>query len=62
MLRRLIYILFLFSVSCIDPYSVEVEEGQQLLTIEGIVTTGPGPHEIKLTRSDTYGSVWKSVV
>lgn len=62
MLRRLIYILFLFSVSCIDPYKVEIEEGQQLVTIEGMVTTGPGPHVIKLTRSDTYGSVFEGLI
>ena len=62
MLRRLSYILFLFSVSCIDPYFVEVEEGQQLLTIDGMVTTGPGPHVIKLTRSDNYGSIYEGLI
>lgn len=62
MLRKLIYILFLISVSCIDPYNVEIEEGQQLLTIDGMVTTGPGPHVIKLTRSDTYGSVFEGLI
>jgi hypothetical protein len=62
MLRKLIYILFLVSVSCIEPYNVEIEEGQQLLTIDGMVTTGPGPHVIKLTRSDTYGSVFEGLI
>lgn len=62
MLRKLIYILFLFSVSCIDPYNVEIEEGQQLLTIDGMVTTGPGPHVIKLTKSDTYGSIYEGLI
>lgn len=62
MLRRLSYILFLFSVCCIEPYKVEIEEGQQLLTIDGMVTTGPGPHVIKLTRSDTYGSAYEGLI
>lgn len=62
MLRRSIYILFLFAVSCIDPFAVDVERGEQLLTIEGLVTTGPGPHVIKLSRSATYGSVFQGLI
>lgn len=54
----LLFILF----SCIDPYAVEVEEGVQLLTVDGMVTSGKGPHVIRLTRSDTYGSVYEGLV
>ena len=28
-------------MACIDPYEVEVGEGEQLLTIEGMITTQP---------------------
>ncbi len=49
-------------MACIDPYKVEVPQGQQLLTVEGLIHTGPGPHGITLTRSDTYGSVFEGLV
>jgi hypothetical protein len=62
MLKRLIYILLLLPIACIDPYQVDVPEGAQLLTVEGIIHTGPGPHAITLTRSDTYGSIFEGLV
>jgi hypothetical protein len=62
MLRKLFYILLLIPLSCIDPYNVNLEEGEQLLTIEGFITTDPGPHQIKLTRTDTYGSVFEGLI
>ncbi len=62
MLRRLVYVIFVFTVSCIDPFSADLDQGEQLLTIEGLVTTGPGPHVIKLTRSATYGSVFEGLI
>ncbi len=48
--------------SCIDPYEVIIEEGPQLLTIEGMITSGPGPHKVKLTRTDTYGSIYEGLI
>lgn len=63
MLKKLIYLLLLLPMgSCIDPYQVDVPEGQQLLTVEGLIHTGPGPHAITLTRSDTYGSVFEGLI
>lgn len=63
MLKRLIYIFLLLPMaSCIDPYTVEVPEGQQLLTVEGLIHTGPGPHAISLSRSATYGSVFEGLI
>ena len=62
MLRRYIYLFFLIPFSCIDPYQVDVPEGEQLLTIEGIISTGPGPHAITLTRSATYGSIFEGLI
>jgi hypothetical protein len=61
-LKKLIYLLLLLPMACIDPYQVEVPQGQQLLTVEGLIHTGPGPHSITLTRSDTYGSVFEGLV
>lgn len=61
-MRRLIFFLLFLPMACIDPYVVEVEQGEQLLTVEGTITTAPGPHVVKLTRSDTYGSVFQGLV
>jgi hypothetical protein len=62
MLKRLIYIFLLLPMACIDPYKVEVPEGQQLLTVEGIIHSGPGPQVITLTRSATYGSAFQGLI
>jgi hypothetical protein len=65
MLKRficLLYILFLLPFSCIDPYNLALEEGEQLLSVEGYINTMPGPHTIRLTRTDTYGSVFEGLI
>lgn len=62
MLKRLLYILFLIPLSCVDPYNLALEEGEQLLTIDGFITTDPGPHRIRLSRTDTYGSVFEGLI
>lgn len=49
-------------MACVDPYEVKVPEGEQLLTVEGIISTGPGPHAITLTRSATYGSIFEGLI
>ncbi len=61
-MRRYIYLLLLLPLACIDPFEVEVPEGPQLLTVEGFLTTSPGPHIIKLSRSATYGSAFEGLV
>lgn len=61
-MRRLILLLLLAPLACIDPYETEVIEGPQLLTVDGLITSGPGPHVVKLTRSDTYGSVFQGLI
>lgn len=62
MLKRLIYIILLLPLACIEPYKIEVPEGEQLLTVEGIITNGPGPHVISITRSATYGSIFEGLI
>ncbi|WP_238531746.1 DUF4249 domain-containing protein [Nitritalea halalkaliphila] len=60
MVQRIFTIVFLFCcLSCIDPFEVEVEEGSRLLTVEGYITTAARAHQIRLTRSDTYGSIFQ---
>lgn len=63
MLRKYYYVILLFLLAaCIEPYSAEIEEGAQLLTVDGFISSAPGPHSIKLTRSDTYGSVFEGLI
>lgn len=62
MVKRLFYLLLLPLISCIDPYEVELEEGAQLLTVDGMITTEPGKQSVRLTRSDTYGSVFEGLI
>lgn len=62
MLRRLIYILLLIPIACIDPYEVEVPEGEQLLTVQGLIHTGSGPQVVTITRSTTYGSDFEGLI
>lgn len=62
MLKRLLYILLIIPLSCVDPYTLELERGEQLLTVDGFITTEPGPHRIRLTRTDTYGSVFEGLI
>lgn len=66
-MRKIIYSLIIIGVclsfgACVDPYEVEIENGAQLLTVDGMITTDPGRHSIKLTRSDTYGSVFEGLI
>ncbi len=62
-MKKFSYLFLLFlGFACIDPFKGEIIEGEQLLTVEGMVTSGPGPHTIKLTRSDTYGSVFQGLI
>lgn len=62
LLKKYLYLVVIVLFGCIEPYDVSIEDGPQLLTIEGMVTNGPGPHIIKLSRSDTYGSVFEGLI
>ncbi len=61
-LKKYSFLLLLAFTACIDPYVVEVEQGAQLLTVEGLITSVPKVHQIRLTRSDTYGSVFQGLI
>lgn len=56
-----VFLLFL-AVSYIDPFETESIEDPQLLTVEGMVTSGVGPHVIKLFRSANYGSIFEALI
>lgn len=62
MQKRLFFLLLLISFGCVEPYEVDLEEGPQILTVDGTITSGAGPHRIFLSRSATYGSVFEGLV
>jgi hypothetical protein len=62
MLRYIYILFFLLLISCIDPYRLDIPQGERLLTVDGYITTDLGPHVIRLTRTDTYGSVFEGLI
>ncbi|MFA9389039.1 MAG: DUF4249 domain-containing protein [Prolixibacteraceae bacterium] len=47
-----ILFVFLFS-SCIEEYDLKINEAEPRLVVEGLITNTPGPHYIRLTKSET---------
>jgi len=50
-----IFLLALLIASCVDPLDVTIDEEVNVLIVEGAITTGPGPHKVRLSRSARYG-------
>ena len=48
-----LFLLF-FVLGCINPIELEVRTDDRLLVVDGFITTEPGPHKIRLTRSSDY--------
>ncbi|MFC3879017.1 DUF4249 domain-containing protein [Algoriphagus namhaensis] len=61
-MKKQFWLVMLIFCGCIDPYVVEVPAGPQYLTVEGLITTQNGPHQIRLTRGDTYGSIFEGLI
>ncbi len=60
--NRIIPILLVILGSCIDPLDVNIDREVNVLIVEGAITTQPGPHFVKLTRSAKYGSIFDGYV
>lgn len=61
-MRRIFSFLLIGLVACVDPFDADIDDSSQLLTVDGYITTEPGPHLIRLSRSDRYGSVFDGLV
>lgn len=61
LLRFFILSSFL-AYSCIEDVDLPPDQALRVLTVDGGITTLPGPHTIKLSRSARYGSVFVDVV
>ncbi|HMQ06123.1 MAG TPA: DUF4249 domain-containing protein [Saprospiraceae bacterium] len=65
MRRNLIFLYFaqwIFISACIDPHSIENTSSDEYVIVDGLITTEPGPHTIKLFRSAPYGNNFESVI
>jgi Domain of unknown function (DUF4249) len=53
--RKYIILLFMLVLaSCIDPFEPLIEERQEVMVIEGVITDQPGIHRVKVSRSTPY--------
>ena len=60
--KRILLILLTLIYGCIDPIELDISEELRILVVEGFISTGPGPHRIKLSKSGKYGDLYKSVI
>ncbi len=62
-LRSYIWITCLIiATSCIDELAVPIEEGLEILVVEGYISTQPGPHRLRLSRSAKYGNIFAGTI
>lgn len=48
--------------SCVDPFSISTPENPPTITVDGLLSTGAGPHSVRITRTDKYGSVFEGAI
>jgi len=56
-----LYILMVLLLlgSCIEPVDIKTTEEKKLLVFQGFISTEPGPHVFKLSKSAKYGSIFE---
>lgn len=54
--------LFGLLISCIEPEEIRIDEAAEFLTVEGRITTQPGPHIVKISLSARYGNVFEGFI
>lgn len=56
--RPSIFIAFLFLISCIDPFNVQVPGIERLIAVDGMITDQPGPYTVKIFWTSSIGEVF----
>jgi len=51
----LLVVILLFCRACIDPYEPVINETQEVMVIDGIITDRPGLHQVRVSMSTPYG-------
>lgn len=52
-------LMFFMFNSCIEQVDIQTTEEKELLVVEGFISTKPGPHIFKLSKSAKYGSIFE---
>jgi hypothetical protein len=55
MIRRVLVLLVFLMASCIEVYNFSSEQEERALVVEGYITTQPGIHQIRLTKTEKFG-------
>lgn len=50
----LIFLLLLLSQACIDPYEPVINESQEVMVIDGMISDRPGLHQVRVSMSTPY--------
>jgi hypothetical protein len=48
--------------SCVDPFSISTPDNPPTITVDGLLSTDLGPHSVRITRTDKYGSVFEGAI
>ncbi len=60
---RIIFVLTgILTNSCIDQLDVNIDREESIIVVEGFITTQPGPHVIRISKSAKYGSAFTAGV
>ena len=51
---HILVLLSLVCSSCIEPFQPVIEESQEVLVINGVITDRPGIHQVTISRSTPY--------
>ncbi len=60
--KYILLVLFAFLYGCIEPIKLDITEEKRILVVEGFISTGPGPHQIKLSNSAKFGDIFAGVI
>lgn len=61
-MKNILLVLSLcFLGGCIQPFEVEVDEGEKKLVVNGLITDEPGPYTVKINKTTSYGGFFSDV-
>ena len=60
--KQTLLIFLTLMYGCVDPIELDISEEKRILVVEGFISTGPGPHRIKLSKSAKFGDIFTGVI
>jgi hypothetical protein len=61
MKKIFLFLSVCFLGGCVQPFEVEVDEGEKKLVVNGMITDEPGPYTIKINKTTSYGGFFSDV-